>query len=110
MPKGLTDGDPNYSTALISNLGSIKSGAPYHHLSEYGTCSLMITIGTIHEENYIKDDGSVGKRSIVQATFTLDERLADGFYYAKSLRITKFLLENPEYLTQTMETPVPVEL
>ncbi len=110
MPKGLTAGDPNYSTALLSNLGSIKAGAPYHHLSEYGTCSIMITIGTIHQENYIKDDGSVGKKDTVEATFTIDERLADGFYYAKSLRITKFLLEHPEYLTQTMETPVPVEL
>lgn len=110
MPKGLTAGDPNYSTALLSNLGSIKSGAPYHHLSEYGTCSLMITIGTVHKENYIKDDGTVGSKDIVEATFTLDERLADGFYYAKSLRITKYLLEHPEHLTETMETPVPVEL
>ncbi len=110
MPKGLTAGDPNYSTALLSNLGSIKAGAPYHHLSEYGTCSIMITIGTIHKENYLRDDGSVGQRDILEATFTIDERLADGFYYAKSLRITKFLLEHPEYLTQTVDTPVPVDL
>ncbi|MBR0481237.1 MAG: 2-oxo acid dehydrogenase subunit E2, partial [Firmicutes bacterium] len=110
MPKDLTAGDPNYSTALLSNLGSIKAGAPYHHLSEYGTCSIMITIGTIHKENYIKDDGSVGQKDLVEATFTIDERLADGFYYAKSLRITKYLLEHPECLTETVETPVPVEL
>ena len=110
MPKDLTAGDPNYSTALLSNLGSIKAGAPYHHLSEYGTCSIMITIGTIHKVNFICEDGSVGSKDVVEATFTIDERIADGFYYAKSLRITKFLLEHPEYLTQTVETPVPVEL
>ena len=93
MPDALTAGDPNYSTVLLSNLGSIKAGAPYHHLSNYGTCSIMITIGTMKEE-----DG----RTTVPMTITLDERIADGFYFAKSLRIAKYLLENPEELEKTI--------
>ena len=40
MPKALTAGDPNYSSVLLSNLGSIKSDSCYHHLSNYGTCSV----------------------------------------------------------------------
>ena len=110
VPRFLTDGDPNYSTALLSNLGSIKAGAPYHHLSEYGTCSIMITIGTVHSECCTNADGSSGSREVVEATFTLDERIADGFYFAKSLRIVKYLLEHPGHLIESMETPVPVEL
>ena len=93
MPDALTAGDPNYSTVLLSNLGSIKAGAPYHHLSNYGTCSIMITIGTMKEE---------GGRTTVPMTITLDERIADGFYFAKSLRIAKYLLENPEELEKTI--------
>ncbi len=93
MPDALTAGDPNYSTVLLSNLGSIKAGAPYHHLSNYGTCSIMITIGTMKEE-----DG----KTTVPMTITLDERIADGFYFAKSLRIAKYLLENPEELEKTI--------
>lgn len=110
MPVSLMRGDPNYSTALLSNLGSIKAGAPYHHLSNYGTCSMMITIGTLHKEKRKMDDGTEQERDILDATFTLDERIADGFYYAKSLRITRFLLENPEYLAGRICEPVPVEL
>lgn len=110
MPVSLMKGDPNYSTALLSNLGSIKAGAPYHHLSNYGTCSMMITIGTLHKEKRQMEDGSEQERDILDATFTLDERIADGFYYAKSLRITRFLLEHPEYLAGRICEPVPVEL
>ena len=101
VPEAITKGDPNYSTALLANLGSIGAGAPYHHLSDYGTCSIMITIGTMHKEN---------DRDIVDCTFTLDERIADGFYYAKSLKLTKFLLEHPDSLMQRMDAPVAIEL
>ena len=55
-PKAITDGDPNYTTVLISNLGSIKCPSVYHHLNNYGTNSIMVTIGTIHKEELIMDD------------------------------------------------------
>ena len=95
MPQSLSAGDPNYSTVLLSNLGSIKAGAPYHHLSNYGTCSFMITIGTMTTDEKGK--------STVPMTITLDERIADGFYFAKSLRIAKYLLENPEELAKRID-------
>jgi hypothetical protein len=110
MPKGLTAGDPNYATVLLSNLGSIGADSCYHHLSNYGTLSFMITIGTLHKEQKRMYDGTIQKRDVINCTFTLDERLADGFYYAKSLRIVKYLLENPEALAEEIQKPVPVEL
>ena len=72
--KTLTKGDTNYATILLSNLGSIKTNSVYHHLNEYGTNSIVITIGTIREEK--------GKK-LVDITATLDERIADGFYFAR---------------------------
>ncbi|NLY87193.1 MAG: 2-oxo acid dehydrogenase subunit E2 [Clostridiales bacterium] len=110
MPRFLSTGDPNYATVLLSNLGSIGAGAPYHHLNNYGTCSLMMTIGTMYKEKVIMKDGSEQERDMVDCTFIIDERIADGFYFAKSLRITKYLLENPEALMQNMTATVPVEL
>ena len=110
MPASLMKGDPNYSTVLLSNLGSIGAGAPYHHLSNYGTCSIMITIGTMRKEMRRMEDGTDQERTLLDATITFDERIADGFYFAKSLRIARFLLEHPEHLTETMETSVPVDL
>lgn len=109
MPAGLTAGDPNYSSVLLSNLGSIGCGAPYHHLSNYGTCSVMITIGTMHQEVQRLPDGSERVRDVVEMTVTLDERIADGFYFAKSLRLTKYLLEHPALLAQPLGDPLPDE-
>ena len=110
MPKALTAGDPNYSSVLLSNLGSIKSDSCYHHLSNYGTCSVMITIGVLHKEQKLMEDGTWQTRDVINCTFNIDERLADGFYYAKSLRIAKYVLEHPEAMTEPISKPVPVEL
>ncbi|MBD5083605.1 MAG: 2-oxo acid dehydrogenase subunit E2, partial [Clostridiales bacterium] len=41
-PDFLTEGDPNYTTVLCSNLGSIKCPSVYHHLNNYGTNSIMV--------------------------------------------------------------------
>jgi len=106
MPAGITRGDPNYSTVLLSNLGSIGCGAPYHHLSNYGTCSMMVTIGTMHP--VLKPDGSV--RDMVDLTLTLDERIADGFYFARSLRLLHYMLEHPAALEEPIEVALPVEV
>ena len=110
MPAALTADDPNYSTVLLANLGSIKAGAPYHHLSNYGTCSIMITIGTLHKEMKQMYDGTWQERDVIDLTLTLDERIADGFYFAKSLRIAKYMLEHPESMNEPISKPVPVEL
>ena len=110
MPKTLSSGDPNYSTVMLSNLGSIGSDSCYHHLSNYGTCSIMITIGKMHKEQKLMEDGKWSERDVINCTFTLDERLADGFYFAKSLRIMKYLLENPKSMEEPIKEKVPVEL
>ena len=97
-PSFLTDGDPNYSTLFLSNLGSIKCPAVYHHLNNYGTNSIMVTIGEIHKEEVLMPDGTKEIRDVVDVGATLDEIIADGFYFAKSLKLLKYIFANPEIL------------
>ena len=97
-PQDLQKGDPNYTTCLLSNLGSIGADSCYHHLSNFGTNSMMVTIGTMY-----KDDKG---RDKVETTITLDERIADGFYFARSLKLLKHLLEHPELLMEKIGDPV----
>lgn len=106
MPAALTAGDPNYSTVLLANLGSIGCGAPYHHLSNYGTCSIMVTIGTMHKETRKMPDGSEAERDILDMTVTLDERIADGFYFARSLNLIRYMLEHPQLLEEHISEPL----
>ena len=104
-PKFLTDGDPNYSTIFLSNLGSIKCPAVYHHLNNYGTNSMMITVGTLHKEPVLMPDGTAEIRDVIELGATLDERIADGFYFARSLKLIKHIFDNPELLDQPLGAP-----
>lgn len=98
MPESLTNFDPNYATALLSNLGSIKCNAAYHHLNNYGTNSVLITIGEIHRKPVVDAEGNVVIRDYVNLGCTVDERIADGFYFAKSIKFIKHLVAHPEAL------------
>jgi hypothetical protein len=104
-PKVLTQGDPNYTTILCSNLGSIKAPAVYHHLNNYGTNSVMVTVGTLHKEELVMPDGTKAIRDVIDFGATLDERIADGFYFARSLRLMKHIFAHPELLDQPLGQP-----
>ena len=54
----------------------------------------------------IDENGNVEMRETLDLGITIDERLADGYYYSKSIRLLKHLLENPELL----ERPVNEEV
>ena len=101
-PKVLTEGDPNYTTILTSNLGSIKCPAVYHHLNNYGTNSIMITVGALHKEEVLLPDGTRARHGLIDIGATLDERIADGFYFARSLKLIKHIFANPELLEKPL--------
>ena len=63
-------------------------------------------MGEIKETQYKKEDGTIGYKETVDIGLTLDERLADGYYYAKSLRLLKKLLSEPELLELPMSAEV----
>ena len=98
VPYDLIKADPNYASIFLTNLGSIKLKAGYHHLNNWGTNSLFIIIGEKHLEPVFADDGSYEMREMLPVGLTLDERIADGYYYSKSVKLFKHLLENPELL------------
>ena len=104
-PKVLTEGDPNYTTILCSNLGSIRTPSIYHHLNNYGTNSIMITIGTLHKEELLMPDGTRELRDVLDYGVTLDERIADGFYFARSMKLIHHVFAHPELLDQPLGEP-----
>ncbi len=103
VPKVFTEGDPNYTTVLISNLGSIKCPAVYHHLNNYGTNSVLLTVGAMHKSPTVMPDGSVQVRDFVDIGATLDERIGDGFYFARSLKLIEYICAHPELLDRPLE-------
>ena len=105
-PDFLIGDDPNYSSVFLSNLGSIKLRSGYHHLTNWGTCSLFCVIGEKKWTPLYDQNGLVEMRETVDLGLTVDERIADGYYYSKSIRLFKYLLEHPELLEQPLNTEV----
>ena len=98
VPKSLIASDPYYSSVVLTNLGSLKMHSGYHHLTNWGTNSLFIAIGEKKVRPFFNDDGSAVMKDSVDLGITVDERIADGYYYSKTIRLLKHLLENPDLL------------
>ena len=102
VPKSMIASDPYYTSVVLSNLGSIKLKSGYHHLTNWGTNSLFVIIGEKKIRPFFEPDGSFTMRDSVELGITVDERIADGYYYSKSIRLLKKLLENPELLERPL--------
>lgn len=106
MPASVTEGDPFYGSVYLSNLGSIKLQAGYHHLTNWGTCSVFCTIGAAKKRPFYDDDGTVHMKDSVDIGLTIDERIADGYYYSRTVQLLKKLLEDPELLDRPLNEEV----
>lgn len=106
VPKSFIASDPYYASAVLSNLGSIKLKSGYHHLTNWGTCSIFCIIGEKKLSPFYDEAGQVTMKETVDLGLTIDERLADGYYYAKSIRLLKKLLEQPELLELPLKEEV----
>ena len=98
LPKSLNNDLLYNSTVILSNLGSIKCGAIHHNLTNFGTNSIILTIGDIHKEPVVMENGKVEVRDIVEFGINLDERIGDGVYFSKSVNLLDYILKNPETL------------
>ena len=106
VPKSLIEEDPYYRSVVLTNLGSIRLHAAYHHLTNWGTTSVFVAIGERKKRPFYDREGNVTMRSSLDLGLTIDERLADGYYYAKTVRLFKKLVENPELLEAPLSEPV----
>ena len=108
-PKGLAKDDPCYSSVFVTNLGSIKLHADYHHLFDWGTNSFFAVISEKKMRPIFKEDGSYEMRNTLKMGLTIDERIADGYYFAKTVRLVRYMFEHPELLDVPASTPIEFE-
>ena len=105
LPASYGAGDPLYASVFVANLGSVGLDAAYHHLFEYGTIPIFVTIGRIRRMPVVLADGSVGSRETMALRWTYDERIEDGFYAARALERLQALLEAPDGLLGSAALP-----
>lgn len=109
VPYSLVKTDPNHASCFITNLGSIGLKAGYHHLSNWGTNSLFVIVGEKKMSPVFDENGNMEMKETLELGLTLDERIADGYYYAKTVRLLKHLLQNPQLLEKPAKEEVDYE-
>lgn len=109
VPQSLIETDPYYSSVVLSNLGSIRLQSGYHHLTNWGTNSIFVAVGQIKMRPFFQEDGSFSMKNSIDLGLTIDERLADGYYYSKTVRLLQYLLEHPQTLELPMSQEVPYD-
>ncbi len=98
VPQTFIETDPYYSSVVLTNLGSIKLKSGYHHLTNWGTTSVFVAVGERKIRPFFREDGTYEMKDSIDLGLTIDERLADGYYYSQTVRLLKALLEKPELL------------
>ncbi len=109
LPKSMIDDNIYYSTVILSNLGSIDCGSIYHNLTNFGTNSILLTIGKIRKAELIMENGKKEIRDVCDFGINLDERIADGVYFAKSINLFKYILQHPELLEENANEKVEIQ-
>lgn len=97
LPKGLQEDDIYFASAIVTDIGSLKSDSIYHNNTNFGTASSITAIGEIKDQVKVVD----GKEKIYKACkfgINFDERVADGFYMIKAFKILEYIIENPKLL------------
>lgn len=98
LPRVIThDVSPFHSSLTVSNLASIRTNQIFHHIYNFGTTSILITIGMITKKLEFVDGVPTEVRYLPLGV-AMDERIASGLYFAKAFRRLEKLLKNPELL------------
>ena len=105
-PQDMIATDPNHAAVFLSNLGSIGLECGYHHLVNWGTNSCFIVVGKKRMKKFYGKDGSEDLHEVLPLGITLDERIADGYYYSGTVALVKELLTHPDLLEMSADTPV----
>ncbi len=93
---------PFHASCFFSNLKSIKLGYIYHHLYDFGTTSIYITMGKEKVEPAVIDNKELSLSKDLTLGMSVDDRIADGIYMEKTLRLIQEILANPDTLMQEM--------
>lgn len=108
LPSSICKDNLYYSSMVLSNLGTLHCSAIYHNVTEFGTCPGLITMGEIYEEEIIRN-GKKEVRQFCDFGMTIDERIGDGFYFIKSIKLMEYILDNPELLEGRADEKIEIK-
>lgn len=105
LPFFLIDAIPFHTSFFITNLASIRLNSIYHHIYEFGTTSIFLSMGQTTKK-VVKNGDGFEEKKVMPMKIVTDERIASGNYYGKCFREFQRYMANPALLETKAETVV----
>ena len=102
LPKAVINLSPFHNSVVISDLISIKTNHIYHHIYEFGTTSVFISMGNMREVP-VRHGKDVEFVKCLPMGIVMDERICSGSYFALAFQEFGNLLKNPALLENKPE-------
>ena len=97
LPRFIIDLSPFHTSMFITNLASINTTHIYHHVYEFGTTSVFISVGK-SIPNYFT--GHLDKK-VMPISVVMDERICTGHDYALFNKTMQRYLRNPQVMERS---------
>ena len=101
LPKYILDASPFHTTMFFTQMASIGMPAVNHHIYNFGTTSLFVSMGSVQRETIVSPDGKVTRKRWLPVGFTADERICAGREWAELVERMMYYIDHLEEL----ETP-----
>lgn len=98
LPRSIIDASPFHTSFFITNLKSLGIGTILHHVYNFGTTSLFVSMGKERYLPVVDQKEHITIKKQMELGITTDERICDGLYFARTIKIMKKYLEHPELL------------
>ncbi len=97
LPFSIVNASPFHTSLFVTNLASIRMGAVYHHIYEFGTTGIFVSMGQ-PVKKLVKNGEMIEEHKFLELGIVTDERIADGHYYSRCFRELKKFYRDPELL------------
>ena len=100
LPRAIIKASPFHASLLVSNLASIRCNHIFHHVYEFGTTSIAITMGNLREVPKRTKEGGIDLVRCIPLGVVMDERIASGHYLNLAFACMKRYLANPALMEE----------
>ena len=94
LPRFIIDLSPFHTSLFVTNLASINAPSIYHHVYEFGTTSVFVSVGK-NSPNFLT--GELDKK-LIPLKVVMDERICTGHDYTMFNKTFQQFMRNPALL------------
>lgn len=105
LPQSVIKASPFHTSLFFTYLKSIDTNYIYHHLYDFGTTGIFVALGKTQKLPMVVN-GEVVVKKCCQIGYTLDERICDGVYFARSFKLLEKYFEDPHLLEANSEEKI----